>query len=310
MKPQKNKIVFVLVMVCVVLFTTAYGILTFGKNKREELTPDRIPLPDLEDNQQVYGTKLEALEAIEEERESTAPPIYPDHMVDDKGYFNPDYMEYEKQRIIDSVYASTNHGQISTPLERREETVQVQKLVERKENAGSKPAGTLLSVGEPALRHQLFFASNPKQVIGMGNTREQIGVLVHVDGDQVVREGHRLALRLARETKIQDRTFPKGTKVYAFVKIRPNRVMVSLDQMNGTPMALKGYDLQDGREGIYIENHLAGAVIERGMDRAMDGVDLPGLPRLNGIGQIFKRDHRAVKVALGNQYQFILKPGS
>ncbi|MCR9228241.1 MAG: hypothetical protein NXH90_12545 [Flavobacteriaceae bacterium] len=63
-------------------------------------------------------------------------------MMDDKGYFNPDYMEYEKQRIIDSVYASTNHRQMNTQLERREETVQIQKLEERIGNTGSKSAGT------------------------------------------------------------------------------------------------------------------------------------------------------------------------
>src|SRR6056297_3446208 len=105
MKTQQNKIVFVLVLVGVVLFIVAYSVFTFGKDKKSELKPDRIPMPDLEENQKTYQSKMEALDAIKEERETTAPPLYPEHMVDDKGYFNPDYMEYEKQRIIDSVYS-------------------------------------------------------------------------------------------------------------------------------------------------------------------------------------------------------------
>ncbi|WP_127139066.1 hypothetical protein [Flagellimonas oceanensis] len=106
MKLQKNRIVFVLVMVCVVLFITVYAIVAFGQDKEPELDPERIPVPDLEDYQVDFETKLEAVEAIKKEHETNAPSIYPEHMVDEKGYFNPDYMEYEKHCIIDSVYQS------------------------------------------------------------------------------------------------------------------------------------------------------------------------------------------------------------
>ena len=54
MKLQKNKIVFVLVLVCVVLFITAYSLLTFGKEQEPELNMDQIPLPDLEESPKAY----------------------------------------------------------------------------------------------------------------------------------------------------------------------------------------------------------------------------------------------------------------
>lgn len=123
MKLQKNKIVFALVLVGVVLFITVYAILTFGKDKKGTLEPNRIPTPDVEENPVEYGSKLEAIEAIKEEREVVAPQLYPDHMVDDKGYFNPDYMEYEKQRIIDSVYRIQNSDRMPLPYSIRKRTL-------------------------------------------------------------------------------------------------------------------------------------------------------------------------------------------
>ena len=84
MKTQKNKIVFVLVLACMVLFITIYSIVTFGKPKKESLDVGRIPMPDLEDTSVEFETKLEAVEAIKVEKQSTAPQVYPDHMVDDK----------------------------------------------------------------------------------------------------------------------------------------------------------------------------------------------------------------------------------
>lgn len=161
MKPQKNKIVFVLVLVGVVLFIVAYSVFTFGKDKKSELKPDRIPMPDLEENQKVYESKMEALDALKEEREVTAPQIYPDHMVDDKGYFNLDYMEYEKQRIIDSVYSHSKlvgKGNALLHME-REEKVPENRMVtsENKKVEGPEP----VSIQERYLAHQLFLPPIP-----------------------------------------------------------------------------------------------------------------------------------------------------
>ncbi|MBO0322185.1 conjugative transposon protein TraM [Muricauda sp. CAU 1633] len=302
MKAQKNKIVFVLVMVCVVLFITVYALVTFGKDKKTELNPDRIPMPDLDGNTLEYESKMEALDAIKEERETTAPQLYPDHMVDDKGYFNPDYMEYEKHRIIDSIYQSKSFVDDEPPL-RVEETL-VSKDIEP-EGEKERVAGLKKSISpqEMVLNHQVFFASKPVLSKDVGDTK----LLAYVDGEQTLREGHRLAMRLEEDVEIKGVTLARGTQVYGFVKLRPNRVMVKIDQVGDYQMKLQVYDLQDKKAGIYVENHLKGEIVQTSMDETLGGVNLPGLPQVGGIKRIFQRDRRAIKVEVSDKYQIILK---
>ncbi|MEQ5790664.1 conjugative transposon protein TraM [Muricauda sp. NFXS6] len=302
MKLQKNKVVFVLVLACVVLFITVYAILTFGKDKKEALEPDRIPMPDLEENPVEYESKLEALEAIKQERETTAPAIYPEHMVDDKGYFNPDYMAYEKQRIIDSIH-----------MEGRQKYGKP-KAFGFNDDGGPKQQGQAeeTQVNAPkegltdalGLEHQLFFASNPdRREVSINE-----GLLVRVDGKQTVREGHRIELRLETDYMLNGIRFPINTRVYGFVKIRPNRVLVEVTQIGATSVELKGHDHQDGREGIYVENHLRGAIISQGLDETIREVNIPGVPQLGGIKGLFRKDNRSIKVEIPNHYQLRLKP--
>jgi len=305
MKAQKNKIVFVLVMVCVVLFITIYGILTFGKDKEPELDPERIPIPDLEENQVEYDSKLRALEALKKEREATAPQLYPDHVVDDKGYFNPDYMEYEKHRIIDSVYQSKSFVENTSQLQIEETPISKYSEPEKqKENIRElkKP----LPSQELALNHQLFFASKPvmSRYIGIG---DEVRLLAHVDGEQTLREDHRLAMRLGESIQLDGITLLRGTRVYGFVKLRSNRVMVEIDQVGDYHMKLQVHDLQDRQAGIYVENHLKGEIVQTSMDETLGEVNLPGLPLFGGIKRIFQQDRRAIKVEVSDQYQIILK---
>ncbi|MEO2052045.1 MAG: conjugative transposon protein TraM [Allomuricauda sp.] len=305
MKQQKNKIVFVLVMVCVVLFITVYALVTFGKDKKTELEPDRIPMPDLEGSTVEYESKMEALEAIKEEREITAPQLYPEQMVGGKGYFNPDYMEYEKQRIIDSVYQSKSFVENASQLE-MEEPPRLNGKVAVVENEYVGELENSVSSQELALNHQLFFASKPlsSKDIGVGN---KVSLLAYVDGDQTLREGHRLAMRLAESVQIDGTTLSRGTRVYGFVKLRPNRVMVEIAQVGDFQLKLQTYDLQDGQVGIYVENHLKGEIVQTSVDETFSEVNLPGLPQFGGIKRIFQRDRRAIKVEVTDQYQIILK---
>lgn len=304
MKQQKNKIVFVLVLVCIVLFIMAYTVLTFGKDKKEGLKPDRIPMPDLKDNQKVYESKMEALDALKEERETTAPQIYPDHMVDDKGYFNPDYMEYEKQRIIDSVYSSGSLTPKREPIIRpKVESSPMKDEAGVKQIEKPKPDHRISSQ-ELALVHQLFFASTPKiEKIGMNQ-----GIRVRVDGTQIVRNGHRLALRLEKEAHINGKTLPRNTRIYGFVKIQPNRVLIDLPLIGQQAVHLKAHDLEDGSEGIYIENRLQGDIRTNAIDKTIGEVNIPGIPQLSGIKRIFQRNNRTIKVEISDNYQMLLKP--
>lgn len=292
-----------MVLVSVVLFMVVYSMLTFGRDKKQQLEPGHIPMPDLEENQGEYGTKLEALEAIKEERETTPPQIYPDHMVDEKGYFNPDYMEYEKQRIIDSVYSSGS-------LTPKRESIEIPK---KKPPLEHETEITQMEVPEPDiplttdeldLEHQLFFASNPK----MAKKDMGKGIQVRVDGDQTVRDGHRLDLRLQGDAHINGRDIPRNTRIYGFVTIRPNRVMVDLSRLGIFRIHLKAHDLQDGNEGIYIENRLLGDLRAITVDKAIGEINIPGIPKVSGLKRIFQKDNRAIKVEIKDNYQILLKP--
>lgn len=314
MKAQKNKIVFVLVMVCVVLFITLYGIMTFGKDKEPELDPERIPVPDLEEKQVEFKSKLRALEALKEEHEVNAPPIYPEHMIDDKGYFNPDYMEYEKQRVIDSVFSSNplqnkrraNLDSVMVPRSgMRKGTKVVEKIVEGRVEEDAPAIPMVLG-----LNHQQFFASNPKTAGATANFTTNGPLTVYVDGDQVVRDGQRLDLRLSQTVDLNGKRVAKDTRLYGFVRIRPNRVMVELTPSDMLPDGMKAYDAQDGREGIYLKNHLKGEVVDRSFEEVLDDFNVPGMPQLNGIKRIFQRNQRAIKIKITDHYQFLLKPGS
>lgn len=305
MKLQKNKIVFVLVLVCVVLFITAYALLTFGREQEPELNTDQIPLPDLGESPKAYESKLEALEAIKEEREITAPPMYPEHMVDDKGYFNPDYMEYEKQRIIDSIYVAAQDTHDAPLPPKRATTLPVSKPKREKPLiSDTAPITKNIETNELALEHQLFFASKPTSSNKFPN-----GIpIVRVDGHQQIGEGQRLELMLTSAITINGAPLPKYTRVYGFVKIRPNRVLVEVSQIDNHPVSLKAHDLQDGMEGIYVENHLRGAITNQGLDETIREVNIPGVPQLGGIKSLFRKDNRSIKVDIPNNYQFILKP--
>lgn len=210
-------------------------------------------------------------------------------------------MEYEKHRIIDSVYQSKRF--VDVPQLQIEETPVSKDSEPVKEKEKTEELKKPISTQELALNHQLFFASKPILSKDVGDMK----LLAYVDGDQTLREGHRLAMRLEADVEINGRTFARGTRVYGFVKIRPNRVTVEIDRVDNFHMKLQVHDLQDGQAGIYVENHLKGEIVQTSMDETLGGVNFPGLPQLGGIKRIFQRDRRAIKVEVSNKYQIMLK---
>ncbi|WP_149304193.1 conjugative transposon protein TraM [Pareuzebyella sediminis] len=303
MKPQKNKIVFVLVLVGVVLFIVAYSIFTLGKDKKTELKPDRIPMPDLEENQKVYESKMEALDALKEERESTPPQIYPDHMVDDKGYFNPDYMEYEKHRIIDSVYSTGNLAPHSKPVQALD--TKPNKEPETEQKPIKEPLkDNSISATELALEHQLFFASHPK----VPESETTKGILVEVDGKQVLRKNSRIRLRLVEPTMINGQRFPKYSTLFGTVRFRPNRTILNITQIDHVPLQWEAFELQDGLPGLYLENSLREEAAQEVMDDMVQDINIAGLPQVRGLKSVFQRSHRKQKVTVLDGHRLLLKP--
>ena len=77
--------------------------------------------------------------------------------------------------------------------------------------------------------------------------------------------------------------------------------------MNHRPVQLKAYDLQDGSEGIYVENNLRADATREVIDDLVQDINIAGMPQVNGIKKVFQRDNRNIKVTVTNTYKLILK---
>lgn len=311
MKIERNKIVFALVILIVVLFMVSYYVIAFSDDEAEDINNNQIPVPELVEEQNQYETKLEALDAIKEEKEKTAPSLYPEHMIDDKGYFNPDYMEYEKQRIIDSVYQA---GEIN--YEERvyrnvaiEDSEQIP-TIEKQEAPVIETTHeeSIIISKEIGLAHQLFFASNPLKTSNEVNLETDNYIQVQVDGRQTVLKDYRLQMRLIKDAIVNGKSIPKNTLIYGFISFKPNRAMIEIENINHQPVKLSGYDLQDGAEGIYIENTFRAEATNEVIGDMVDDINVAGVPQVSGIKKIFQRNNRRVKVTVLDNYKLILKP--
>ena len=310
MKIKKNKIVFSLVVLCILLFMGGYYVITFGNDKEPTLDKNQLPVPELEDEQKQYESKLEALEDLKEEKVRTAPSLYPDHMIDDNGYVNPDYLELEKQRIIDSIYQGgpypyeTVNSQvfgkkISDPQHEIKDGIPDQEETFTKE--------VELIAKDQELGHQLFFASGPTIDPGMVNRDMDAQILAQVDGTQIVKQAYRLRMRLTKAAMIRGKRAPRNTYVYGLVSFRSNRVMIEIENIDDQPVKLDAYDLQDGMEGIYVVNNFRSEASDQVTEDMVDDVNIAGIPQIRGIKKIFQRNHRTTKVTITNKYQLILK---
>lgn len=99
MKIEKNKIVFAAVLVCILLFIGGYAMLVLGEDEEPEIDNNHIPVPELEGGQKEYKSKLEALDDLREVRETNAPSIYDERLLDSTGVYDPDLLDKEKMRI-------------------------------------------------------------------------------------------------------------------------------------------------------------------------------------------------------------------
>ena len=128
-----------------------------------------------------------------------------------------------------------------------------------------------------------------------------------VDGTQVVKANSRLRMRLAQPASIGDKFIPKNTPVFGFVSFQPNRVLIEIKNINKHQTSLKAFDLEDGSEGIYIENNFRAEVATEVLDDVIGDINIPSVPQVSGISKVFRRNNRNVKVTILNNYRLILK---
>jgi TraM protein len=306
MKIEKNKIVFGSVLAVVVVFIIAYTISVMSGDESENESLTQTAVPELDENQKEYKTKLEAIDALREVRETNAPSIYDEKNIDSLGFYDPDFMDNEKVRIVDSIY---KHNRITYSKDtyvvperyRRKPKVNEDTLTAKKEET--------IALKELGLEHQLFFASDPIMAnpkMDIANTDAEI--YVKVDGNQVVKTNYRLRMRLLKDALINGVKVPRNTPVFGFISFKPNRALIEIENINHRPVKLKAFDLQDGSEGIYVENSFRADVSREVVDDIVGDINIAGVPQVSGIQKVFRKNQRTVKVTVTNNYKLILKP--
>lgn len=307
MKIEKNKIVFGSVLVVVVIFIIAYTMMVIGGDEEESTILKQTLIPDLEQEQEDFKSKLDAVNALKEVRETNAPSIYDERLLDSLGFYDPDLRNKRKERIVDSIY---NSGRINY-TQNSYRSIQGQEQKKEPDTARAPlPEGKQdpVSPKELGLEHQLFYSSAPaKNLAGVEPTSSEGVFNVEVDGNQVVKTGYRLRMRLTEAAVINNKYIPEHTPVYGFISFQPNRALIEIENIDHHPVRLKAYDLQDGSEGIYVVNSMRADAGREVLDDIIQDIDIPGVPQVGGIKQVFQRNNRNIKVTVTNNYKLILK---
>ncbi len=307
MKIEKNKIVFAAVLAVVIIFLVSYSVMVMDGDKGESSNLKGTSVPELKEDPKEYESKLDAINDLKEARETNVPSVYDEKMIDALGYYDPDLPELQKQRIIDSIYAS---GRIQYS-EKQYRNIGVktnsQKKAPKADTAEIKRT-LKIQAKELGLEHQLFFASNPKEskISATGATDSMIYAVV--DGNQVVKKNSRLRMRLSTAATINGKLLPKNTPIFGFIRFKPNRVLITIENIRNHSTKLKAFDFQDGSEGIYVENNFRAEVSTEVIGDMVDDINIAGVPQVSGFKKIFQRNNRNIKVTVLDNYRLILKP--
>ncbi len=300
MKPERNKIVFIGMMLCIIAFIVLYALSLGGESEDSNGDPMRPVLPELGEGSVEFTTKIEAVDAIKEQRETPKPSLYGAQHIDSLGRYDPDLEIRERQRIVDSIYRL---GRIDYGKGEYREVARETALLPE-----TKPETTSLKDPEPVdleKAHRGFFGSR-------GVVKEETGelqpVLAVVHGQQTLRAGERLELRLLEELELEGRSFGRNSLLHGFVSFKANRVLVRVHLFGESPISLKAFDRTDGLEGIYVEHSYRQEAEREVLDDAVQDLNISGLPQLGGIKQVFRRSNRRVRVTVMDQYQLMLKP--
>ena len=307
MKVEKNKIVFAAVLAVIFIFLISYSVMVMGDDESDNENLKQTLVPDLDENQKEYDSKLDAINDLKEVRENNAPSIYDEKLIDSLGFYDPDLPEREKERIVDSIYDA---GKIQYSERRYQDLGQRKIAQNRTKQIDSTEIKRELKIEakELGLEHQLFFAAAPKpnETSIIGNTDATIYVVV--DGDQIVTANTRLRMRLTKSATINGKPMPKNTPVFGFISFQPNRALIEIENIKHHPTKLKAFDLQDGSEGIYVENNFRAEATREVLDDVIGDINIPSVPQVGGLTQVFRRSNRRVKVTVLNNYKLILKP--
>ncbi|MCX2838400.1 conjugative transposon protein TraM [Salinimicrobium sp. MT39] len=305
MKIEKNKIVYGAVLAIILLFLISYSLMILGDDEGESQKLKQTLVPELKEESKEYDSKLDAINDLKEVRETIAPSIYDEKLIDSLGFYDTKLTEKEKERIVDSIYES---GRIKYSEGIQQELSPEQKLdTPTSQVAEETEKEQKIEAKEMGLEHQLFFASSPTSDSKLIAADIPSVVYAVVDGSQVVKANSRLRMRLTSTAKINDQWIPKNTVVYGFISFQPNRTLVEVENIDHHPVNLKAFDLQDGSEGIYVENSFRAEATSEVLDDIIQDINIPSVPQISGIAKVLRRNNRNVKVTVLNDYKLILK---
>ncbi|MBW8244142.1 conjugative transposon protein TraM [Muricauda oceani] len=298
MKLDRNKLLFIGLLISICGFIILYALQMGETSKDEEIRQPRVP--ELVEEPEEFSSKLEAVDAIKEERQRTKPSLYGEEYIDSTGTYDPEIREKQRQRIVDSIY---REGRIDYGAgSYRKPTTKTQSIGgAQTENSDPKPEPKPIDFSKA---HTAFFGSRPIQ---QDSVHPPVAIKAVVNGEQRVRAKNRLELRLMEDVVFNSRLFKRNTLLYGFVSFRANRVFVAIDHIGQYSVRLKAYDIMDGGEGIYVENSYREEAKREVLDDAVQDINLPGMPQLGGIKQVFRRSNRTVRVTVHDGYQLILK---
>jgi hypothetical protein len=302
MNIEKNKIVFGSVILVVILFILSYSYLVLGEGDDQNDVLQETQVPKLEQQQKDYSSKLDALNELKEVRQTNAPSIYDEKLFDSIGAFDSNLMKKKRERVLDSLYGKYRDRETDRAGGQTYETHE-----KYEQDIPQIVWNPSVSVKEIGLEHQLFFSANPQPIEGESSGTTSNLLFAKVDGDQILKANSRIQLRLTQKILIGTTLFPANTKVYGIATFQTNRVMIKIENIDHVPLTLKGYDLQDGLEGIYIKNSFRSDASREVVDDIVQNINLPGVPQVGGIKKVFQRNNRAVKVLVADNYQLLLK---
>lgn len=308
MKIDKKKITFAVVIGAVVIFIVTYSILTFGGDKDEQNELSQPLVPTLETVKDDYTSRLDAVDDLKEVRETNAPSIYDEKYLDSTGVYDPDFMEKEKIRLVDSIYTNSqidySTGTYKKPNPVKENVISTVTEKEKENQEKEEAEALQIEAKEMALEQQLFFASNPLPN-GADDSTPTLNAIV--DKKKVLRVNDRLEMRTQHDVTIEGYFIPRNTLLFGIVSFKSNRVLLEIENIKNIPFAFKAYDYRDNLEGIYIKNSFREELRQQVLGDVIDDINVPGIPQVSGVKKIFQRSNRQVKVTVNNNYVLTLK---
>ncbi len=318
MKVKHKKWVFIGVIGAMILFIGGYYLFLLREDQGSKGTQE-TKVPELKQEIPQYTERKEAVDYRKEERQRTAPSVYEEDYFDSLGRYDTTLLNKRKQRIVDSIYAlgrieyssvvyqdSLENQRPLVPLSKDwilTEKVSQVKRRQRKKDVKAEHKTKVIDLQKEALNQQLFFASEPVSNIKVDSSSLE----VVVEGTQVIRTHDRLKLRTLTEGFINGQLISRNTVLYGVVSFKPNRVLLSISNIDHKPIKLLAYDYDDGLEGVYIQNSFRAEASREVLGDMVEDISVPGIPQVKGIKKVFQRSNRNVKVTVLDGYRLLLK---